>query len=161
MSVIDRQVHRARLRLMLNVTMRHLALGVLFAASAWTVVILIERALVLGIPLGVSAGVIGLAGLIIAAVGTYRARVEPLGAAVVLDEAAGLKERVSTALTCRRDSDPFAQATVHDAEKTAGKIHVPSHVPYRAPQLWPWSVGDHRDRADLLLLPAESGPVGR
>jgi hypothetical protein len=140
MSIIDQQVRQTRFRLMLNVILRHAALGLLVAAVAWTVVILVERALALGVPLWPSVGVVAALGLIVAGVRTYRARVESLRAAVVLDEAAGLKERVSTALTCRQDSDPFAQATVHDAEQTASNIHVPAHVPYRAPSLWPWSL---------------------
>ncbi|MFQ5804892.1 MAG: hypothetical protein ACE5I3_00415 [Phycisphaerae bacterium] len=120
--------------------MRYLAMGVLIAAIGWTLVILVERALVLGIPLWLSAGVVTIVGLSVAGVGAYRARIDRLGAALVLDEAAGLKERVSTALTCRGSADPFAQATVHDAERTASGVHVPSRVPYRAPDLWPWSL---------------------
>jgi hypothetical protein len=140
MSIIDQQVHRTRFRLTTNVTLRHIAWGVLAAAAAWTVVILVERAFVLGIPLGWSAAIVAGLGLISVAVAAYRARAGRLAAAVVLDEAAGLKERVSTSLTCRTSRDPFAQATVHDAERTAGGVHVPSHVRYRAPELWPWSV---------------------
>jgi hypothetical protein len=140
MSIIDQQVRRTHLRLTMNVVARHAAWGVLIAAAAWTVVVVVERAFVLGIPLAPSAGVVAALGLIVAGVGAYRERVDRLGAAVVLDEVAGLKERVSTALTCRASSDPFAQATVHDAERTASDVHVPSRIPYRAPDLWPWSL---------------------
>ncbi len=140
MSIIDQQVHRTRFRLTTNVTLRHVAWGVLVAAVAWMIVILVEKAFVLGIPLGWSAAVVAGLGLIVVGVAAYRARADRLAAAVVLDQAAGLKERVSTALTCRTSSDAFAQATVHDAERTAGGVHVPSHVRYRAPELWPWSV---------------------
>jgi len=77
---------------------------------------------------------------VIALVGTYLARISALRAAVAIDEAAGLKERLSTALTCRRDTDPYAQAAVHDAEQTATRVHVPSHLRLRSPALWPWSL---------------------
>ncbi len=140
MSMLDQQVRHTRFRLTINVALRHAARGVLVAALAWLAIILVEKAFVLGIPLWPSAAAVAAAGLIVALVGGYQARIDGLAAAVVLDQAAGLKERVSTALTCRQSSDPFAQATVRDAEKTAGGVHVPSHVRYRAPALWPWSL---------------------
>ncbi len=56
------------------------------------------------------------------------ARISALHAAVAIDDAAGLKERLSTALTCRRDADPFAQAAVHDAEKTQLSDEVIEHL---------------------------------
>jgi len=140
MSILDQQVRRTHRRLTSNVMLRRAAWGVLVAAVAWGVIILVERLFVLGVPLGISAGLAAAFGLLITVIGTYRARVDQLSAAVVLDEATGLKERISTALTCRNDSDPFAQAAVHDAERLAGGVHVPKHVPYRAPSMWPWSV---------------------
>ncbi len=140
MSMLDQQVRHTRFRLTMNVVLRHVALGVLVAAIAWLVVILVEKAFVLGIPLWPSAAGAAGVGLIVAAVGAYQARIDGLAAALVLDQAAGLKERVSTALTCRQSPEPFAQATVHDAEQTVGGVHVPSHVRYRAPELWPWSL---------------------
>jgi|GEM_PF-841893 len=140
MSILDKQIRVARIRLMLNEVMRHVAVGMLIAAALWLLAVLIERLFVIGVPLGPAAAVAGFAGLIVVFVGAYRARIDALAAAVVLDGAAGLKERVSTALTCRTDDDPFARATLHDAEKTAGAIHVPSHVKYQAPGLWPWSI---------------------
>jgi hypothetical protein len=140
MSMLDQQVRHTRFRLTMNVVLRHAALGVLVAAIAWLVVILVEKAFVLGIPLWPSAAGAAGVGLIVAAAGVYQARIDRLAAALVLDQAAGLKERVSSALTCRGSSDPFAQATIHDAEQTAGGVHVPSHVRYRAPELWPWSL---------------------
>ena len=111
MSVLDQQVRHTRFRLTTNVVLRQVALGVLVASLAWLVAILVERALVLGIPLWPSAAGAASVGLIVVAVRTHQARVDGLAAAVVLDQAAGLKERVSTALTCRQSSDPFARAT--------------------------------------------------
>jgi hypothetical protein len=140
MSILDQQVRRSHVRLTLNVIMRHLAGAVLVAAGAWAFVTLVERAFVLGIPVYVGGGLAVSAALIITLIGVSRGRVDRLRAAVVLDEAAGLKERISTALTCRQSVEPFAQAAVHDAEQTAGRVHVPTHVRYHAPSLWPWSV---------------------
>ena len=140
MSILDRQVRRTRTRLTLNAAFHSGAWGLLWAAGLWFLVTLIERAFVLGIPLEWSIAATGLIGLIITVAGVIRARTDALAAAVVLDGAASLKERISSALTIRGNTDPFAQATLHDAEKIAGSIHVPTHVKYRSPDLWPWSL---------------------
>ena len=139
MSRLEQQVGQARWRLTTNVLMQRIALGVLIATGVWTLVLLTERAFALGIPVVHGIWVAGLIAATIAAVGTYLARVKPLQAAVAIDQAAGLKERISTGLAVRRDSDPFAQAVVRDAERTAAGVHVRTHLPYRAPALWPWS----------------------
>ena len=141
MTQLQRQVGRARQRLMTNVVFERLALGVLIAAAAWTLVLLVERLFVLGLPLGwASLGAAGVV-LVVTMVGVLTYRVTSMDAAVALDSAAGLKERCSTALICAASPDPFAKATLQDAEGKAGGIHVPTHLPLRAPRRWGWSVG--------------------
>ena len=140
MSVLDQQVRTTRFRLTMNTVFAQVAVGVLVAAVGWLAVILLERAFVPGIPLLPSVLAAAAVGLIVATVGAYRVRVDHLAAAVVLDEAAGLKERISSAITCRQSPDPFARATVQDAEKIVANIHVPSHIRYHGSQLWPWSL---------------------
>ena len=44
---------------------------------------------------------------------------------------------MSSALVVQREPDPFAKAVVRDANKIASQVHVPSHLPYRAPARWP------------------------
>jgi len=139
MSAIDRQVRLARFRLNLNLLLERMAFGLLVGAAAWSAVLIAERAFVLGVPLGAALAGAAFVGLTIAVVGTLLTAVEPLRAAIAIDRAAGLKERISTAVAIRRDGDAFARAAVHDAEQAAGRVHVPSLVPYRAPGLWPWS----------------------
>ncbi|MBU0640067.1 MAG: hypothetical protein KKB50_14475 [Planctomycetes bacterium] len=140
MSTVDQQVSHARRRLTTNILFQRLALGVIIAAGMFTLVVLVERLFVLGVPLGPSALAAVLVAALIGVVGAGLARVQPLGAALAIDQAAGLKERLSTSLSCRRNPDAFARAAVKDAEKTAARLHVPSHLPYRPPQLWPWSL---------------------
>lgn len=139
MSQIQRQVSRARFRLNLNTLFDRAAIAIIAAAGLWSLYWVVERAFVLNIPLMPSIGAAAVVALMIAAVGTYLKRTTELAAAVVIDRAAGLKERVSSAVMIARDSDPYAQAAVRDAEKSAGGIHVPSHVPVKAPPLLPWS----------------------
>lgn len=139
MSLLDQQIGRARRRLTNNVFMERLSFGVLVAAGLWVLAILVVRLFALEIPLGHGAWAAAILATLVAVVGTSLARPTALRAAVALDAAAGLKERLSTALLVRRMADPFARAAVADAEKTAGRVHVPSHIRHQAPSLWPWS----------------------
>lgn len=139
MPTVEQQVGRARRRLIVNLFMRWAALGVLIAAGAWTASLLVERLFVLGLPIWHGLWAAGLAALLIAAIGTTLGRVNPFQAAVAIDQAAGLRERLSTALAVARDPDPFARAVVDDAEKIAGRLHVPAHIRYQTPALLPWS----------------------
>ena len=139
MTLLERQVGLARRRLTTNVLMHHAARGVLIGACLWILAVRVDRELMWGL----RTEYIILAGALVAvaftAIGTLASRVAALHAAVVIDKAAGLKERVSSALAVQRESDAFAQAVVRDANKIAGRIHVPSHVPYRAPARWPYA----------------------
>lgn len=137
MSIIDRQISSVRKRQNTNLFLSRLALGVTVAVGAWALVLLVDRLFAAGLPMPLILwGAAGLA-LVIGIVGTIMSRVTPHQAAVRIDAAAGLKERVSTALAFRADKDPFAQAATHDAERIASSVHVPSHIPYHAPGAWP------------------------
>lgn len=139
MSNLERQVQRARQRLTLNILLHSLVQTTLFAAIAWAVAILIVRAFALPVPIWHGAWLAVVLALIAALIMTTIRRPTLLHAAVSLDGAAGLKERLSSALALRGVAEPFARATVQDAERTAGKVHVPAHIRYRAPELLPWS----------------------
>jgi len=134
MSAIDQQVSRARRRLTTNILLERAALGIVVGAAAWSLALLVERLFVLGVPLLPGLGVAAGLAAVVALIGTYLARIDGLRAAITIDGAARLKERLSTALTCRSDPDPFAHAAVHDAEKTAGRVHVPTHLRLHAPR---------------------------
>ena len=54
-------------------------------------------------------------------------------AAAHLDEAAGLKERVSTGLHCEQSDDPFAQAVAADARRVSQALPVRRLLPLRVP----------------------------
>lgn len=141
MSIVERQVRRASRRLNTNVLLENACIGLLVGAAAFALFIAIERAFTPGLPeLPALIGAAVLA-LVMTLVGTYASRVNGLAAAVALDRAVGLKERVSTALVVARRPDEFSQAAVRDAERTAGSLHVPTHLPLRSPRMWPWSLG--------------------
>lgn len=140
MSNVRRQVRTAQNRLNTNILLEQGARALAIGAAAWSAAWAVERAFGLGMPLGISlAAAAGIALLL--TVGLMVAnRVSELAAALTVDRAAGLKERCSTALVIGRSDDPFARAACADAESAAGRVHVPSHVPLKAPPSLPWSV---------------------
>jgi hypothetical protein len=119
--------------------MHRAAIGLLIASGTWALVLLVERLFALGIPVMPAMWAAAGAFVLIAIIGTAVGRVAPLQAAVAIDEAAGLRERLSSAWAMGASPDPFARAVIADAERAAGRVHVPSHLRYRAPELWPWS----------------------
>ncbi|MEP0846198.1 MAG: hypothetical protein HRF50_05165 [Phycisphaerae bacterium] len=139
MSAINARVGAARTRLTLNVALDQAVRALLLAASAWGVVVIVCRIVPLGLPEWGVAGACAALGTALAAAGVLRRRVRRLDAAVEIDRAAGLKERISTAVACSGSADPFARAAVQDAERVAASIHVPTHIHLRAPRLVPWT----------------------
>lgn len=140
MSLLDQQVRRARRRLTGIAFIEHLSHGILGAGGLWAAGVVLVRLAAWDMPLWHGAWLAPTLALFFAAAATAWTRPGTLNAALVLDAAAGLKERLSTALTVRRVTDPFAQAAVSDAERAAGRVHVPTQIRYRAPTLWPWSL---------------------
>ena len=53
-----------------------------------------------------------------------------------IDEVLGLKEKYSTALYARSLADPFAQASVRDAERAADEVSLYNRFPLRFPKQW-------------------------
>ncbi len=139
MTFLERQILLARRRLGTNLLLHWLSITVLAAAAAWGLTIIVARLFDLAVPVWHVGWAAAAAAVVGAFAATYLSRPTALQAAVALDGAAGLKERLSSALVMYRSTDPFAQAAVRDAEKTAGHIHVPTHIRHAAPQLWPWS----------------------
>lgn len=152
MSIIDQNVKQVRSRLMLNLLLDRLTLGVFVGSAAFAVVLLVERTLGLGVPLMIAAIAAAAIAIIVGVVGAIRDQVSMVGAAIVIDRAAGLKERLSTAVAMRASDDPFAAATVHDAEQLAARVHVPSHIRYVAPRYLPASAGAIAIAALLFFL---------
>ncbi len=73
-------------------------------------------------------------------------------AAARLDEAARLRERLSTGLHCARMDEPFARAVVQDANRLAATIHVPAHLPVLLPRSAPWAGGTLLVAAIIALM---------
>jgi hypothetical protein len=123
-----------------------LALGIFLEALAWAgmglgvavlMAIIVER--VLDRKLSHGATLMG-GGVLITLLGAfiYSLTRRPTAslAAVRIDEVLGLKEKYSTALYARSLADPFAQASVRDAERAADEVSLNKRFPLRFPKQW-------------------------
>lgn len=138
MSRLDRHVHSVR---------NKLAIQQFIAAGGWTsfvlacaclLAVLIERAFGLRLPHADAWLYVGLgAAALVAVIFAWVRRPSLQTAAVAIDEKLDLKEKFSTALRVRGDDDPFARATVRDAEQTAENVAVNffQHFPLRFPRV--------------------------
>ncbi|HVZ93829.1 MAG TPA: hypothetical protein VG797_04910 [Phycisphaerales bacterium] len=78
-----------------------------------------------------------IAAAVAAAAWTLITRRPPMAVARIVDEGAGLKESLSTALAVERESDPWSVAAVEHARRIAGGVRVRQAVPIKPPRLWP------------------------
>lgn len=140
MSAYLSQIIRAQRRLNANLTFEQFSLGVAAGSIGMALAVVVGRSFGVHWPLWASLGGAGLVAAAVTIAGVFLRRANRLRAALALDEAAGLKERLSSALTITGSADPFSQAALRDAEQHATRIHLPSQLPLRAPRLWPLSI---------------------
>jgi len=134
MAELEKQVKNAQHRLWLNRWFNRVSTCALVAAGVFAIVVLTQRLWDLPIPLlWVGCG-IAVVALLFSGVWTFVQREGAGVAAAVLDEAAGLRERVSSGLYCGTSDDPFEQAVVADAERISGAISVRQHVRFTFPR---------------------------
>lgn len=83
-------------------------------------------------------GAIAAGAAVVSAVAWAMIRRAPrLDVARQLDEAAGLRESISTALTVEQSTDPWAKVVVESARERAAGLDVARALPVRAPRQWP------------------------
>ena len=127
-------------------------------AGAFAAVAVFDRLYGVEWPLGRIALVLAGAALLAAAIWAHVTRASRDVAAATLDDAAGLRERVSTGLYCQEDEvtrdDPFAQAVVADAERVSQSLSARQHVRLRAPFSLAYTGASVVVAALLLLLPS-------
>ncbi|MFO0973915.1 MAG: hypothetical protein U1A27_10820 [Phycisphaerae bacterium] len=131
MNSLLSQAHAARRRLWVNRWLRAGGWSAAIAAGVFALLIVAERLFGLSWPTGWLAVAAG-AGAVAAATVCLIARRESLAqAAIELDRAAGLRDRISTGLIVAESADPFAQAVVADAQRKAAALSVRQFVPLR------------------------------
>jgi len=142
------------IRRVLQVAARRLLVVRLFDSWAWTItfalgamilLIVVDRSLALGLgemswrgmPMMAWAGIgsLGLA-LIAGAAWALITRPREAGVAHIVDERAGLRESLSTALCVERESDPWSKAVVESASDKARRVVVRDAIPIEGPSTW-------------------------
>lgn len=141
MNEIHDKIRQAQRRLWLNRWLGHLGWSLAGAAGLFVLFVLVVRLTSLfpdeGWAMWWALGGLAGASLIASLLWTLLTRDNLNLAAARLDEAAGLKERLSTALHFAGSADPFARAAVADANKISRlvtpKIYLPVRLPVSAP----------------------------
>ena len=141
MTQLERQVHAARRRLGVNHWFYAISATLAVAATVFAVVVLIQRLYDLPVPLLTIAVGLGGVAFLVSIVWTRIRRADAIAAAARLDEAAGLRERISSGWYCREEDDPFAKAVVADAERAGASITVKRHIRFDVPQPLSFTVG--------------------
>lgn len=141
MGNVQRRVEQSKRRLWTNRWLAAITLAVAIALGVWAIATLVERLFVVGIPVWMAGGVLAAVALLAGTAVALARPVKPLEAAVAVDRAAGLRERLSSALALSSGDDPFVRATIQDAEKSAANIHVPTHIKYQKPPALGWTIG--------------------
>ncbi len=145
MQDIRRVLQRAGRRLLVVRLFESWAWTITFAIAAVVLVIVVDRALALG--LGESSwrsmptmAWVGIGSLVLAlgagAVWSLLTRLREAGVARVVDERAGLRESLSTALCVERESDPWSRAVVESASDKAKRVVVRDAIPIDGPRAW-------------------------
>lgn len=139
MTQLERQIRTAQYRLWVNSWLYAVSWFVAVAAGIFALVVLIQRLYDLPMPLH-WIGVGLAAGAMVGATAWMVARREDAAfAAVTLDEAAGLRERLSSGQYCAGAADLFARAVVADAERVSGSLSARQHIRLKMPQTFGWS----------------------
>jgi len=148
MSLIEVRVRAAQRRLWLARWLRGLVLALCWSGVGLATAIVVIRLF----DASVSIAVLVLGGVALAAVisvGWMIATRESANhAAVALDAAAGLHERLSSGRYCDGAADPFAQAVLADANRAAASLSVRRHLRLAMPPALPAAGGS----AVLCLL---------
>jgi hypothetical protein len=121
-------------------------------AGVFAAVVLAQRLYDLPLPL-IWIGVgLGGAVVIVSIILAIVKRDSVVFAAAKLDEAAGLKERISSGHFCADASDPFAQAVLADAERVSTSLSVRQHIRLSTPDSLLWSGGAILVAALMFLI---------
>jgi hypothetical protein len=130
MDEINRQVHRARRRLLLNMLLRNLGRAFLLAAIVMLIGVTLPKIWPLPVQhstwLALCVLIPAVAALVLAVTWTYMRRATDLEAALEIDLRCGLKERVSSAMALTGDerNSKAGRALVEDAERRVGRVDV-------------------------------------
>lgn len=138
MSEITRAVRAAGRRLLIMEVLRGLAFSIFVALAAMVALRIVQQTFGLAVEwraVTILGGSIALAGTL---VWSFVARPREAKSAMVLDERAGLRESLSTALSIGTPTEPWAQLVVETARQKAASVKVAEVLPIEAPRRWHW-----------------------
>ena len=134
MTQLEHQVRKAQQRLWLNRWLGHVTITLGIAAGLLAVTVLVQRLYAMNLPIGLIAIGAGVSALLASLIWTAATREPAAFAAAALDEAAGLRERISSGLFLQQSEDPFARAVVADAERVGDSLSVRTHLRLSVPR---------------------------
>lgn len=151
MTALQRQVQRMQRRLWTNRWLHCGSWSATVGIAAFAVVVLLAKMFGWALPWGwIALGLLA-AAVTAATIASLIRRPDDVTAAAALDEAAGLRERISSGLYCAASDDPYARAVVVDAERISQSVTVRQHIPLRVPTPV-WYAGLGVVAAGILLL---------
>jgi len=130
-----------RTRCHINLFLEHFAQVLMMTGGVFAVAVLVERLLALNVTnrwtpwVILGAGVLGIAWLCILK------RLNPMQAALLIDERLRLQERFSTSLALQDSRDPFVSAARTEAKEKAPGLEVGSYFPIRPSRRWLYGLG--------------------
>ncbi|MGQ9652143.1 MAG: hypothetical protein ACUVXJ_18760 [Phycisphaerae bacterium] len=138
MSELRKKAKRAQLRLWLNRWFSKIGWSLAGGATLFVLLVLVDRLWLVRPDAEMLTGWVCLgllaASVVASVVWTVVTRETLSVAAATLDDAAGLRERISSAIYCEKMDDPFGQAVVADANRVTHGLTVSRHLPLRFPQ---------------------------
>lgn len=152
MTSLIHQIRSAQRRLWFNRWLGCLAWSVAVGGFAYAAVVLIQRLFDLPIPLSYVGLGLAVTTLLLSIIWTVAMREGALVAAAALDQAAGLRERLSSGHLCTGSDDPFAKAVVVDAERIASSVTARQHIRLQVPGALAAGVGSLVLAALMFLI---------
>ncbi len=138
MTQIHTTIARATRRLMLINSIRTISICLAAMLTLMVIARLTQKvAPVFEVPWGVVFIVAPLSAIVLGLLWAFITRPSKSKAAMIVDEHAGLRESLSTALLIENQTDGWSKAVVSDANDKAGKINLASALPVKAPRVWP------------------------
>jgi len=152
MTHLDRQIRTAQHRLWFNRWLSDVSFMLAITATIFALIVLLQRLFDFALPLFWIGSTIGIVAILGSIIFTLNHRENASTAAATLDDAAGLRERLSTGQYCSEDKDPFAQAVVADAEQVSSSISARQHIRLTTPKTLAMSVGSVILAAMMFLI---------
>ncbi len=158
MTQVEHQIRATQRRLLYNAWFNQLCWSLAGAGGAMAGVTLADRFFGLELPLGIIGAGLGIAAIFTGSIWAWCLRASRETAAQYLDDAADLRERMSSSLHCQQadvqSEEPFAQAVVTDAERVSQRVSVRLFVPLKTPFSLVYSGMAITTALLLLLLPS-------